>query len=235
MKLAILLADYVDHDIQPVVGDLSDIFCRFFSQLSDVISFDIFDLAKFDFPSENYRCDCFIITGSREAAYSDKPWINQLKGFVRKNYLLKQKMIGFCFGHQLIAEAMGGKVVPKKWNLGVKSILIKRDLTWMQPFKEELRLLFNHRDQVVIPPQKAEIIAGDSLCPVQLFIMNNILLGIQAHPEYSIDYQEMLMKKLVEKVDENTIIQAKENNKKGVNGDNLLMLEWLANFIKMPV
>ena len=62
------------------------------------------------FPEGIHDADGWLITGSRHGAYEDHPWIPPLEEFIRDAYAAQVPLVGICFGHQIIAQAMGGKV-----------------------------------------------------------------------------------------------------------------------------
>jgi GMP synthase-like glutamine amidotransferase len=160
-------------------------------------------------------------------------WIEELKDFIRKRATKPAKLIGICFGHQIIAQALGGVVIRSRygWNVGVRPLAIKQRTSWMQPTKKFLNLIFNHRDQVLRLPDGATLLAGDERCSVQMYTIENKILGIQAHPEYSAEYQEALMS-VASELDEETYIEAKRNNQE-IARDDKIALEWIYRFINM--
>ena len=87
-----------------------------------------------DYPATLDECDAYLITGSKVSAYDDIPWINELKIFVCALHQHQKKLIGICFGHQLIAEALGGKVERSKrgWHVGVHGATLKKTLFYLE-------------------------------------------------------------------------------------------------------
>ncbi len=228
MKIALLQADQVDDDLKVMSGDLPHIFQNMFKYYSD-ISIDTFNVMLGEYPDVDQYNAC-VMSGSRYSVFDDIPWIRDLHSFVKASILKKNKIVGLCFGHQLIANAMGGQVKMADWNLGVQELQIMNPLPWMIPYSTHLHLLFNHRYQVVKLPAQAKIHAQtDSF--IQMFSIDNHLLGLQAHPEYSVPYQEKLMEKTFSDSNNPLMINAKLRNQKNIELSVKTMCQWLYYFM----
>ena len=194
MRLGLLQADWVNSEFIAKHGDLPDMFAAYFG-VDAHVTIDVFEVYKNHFPHRNYRCDAFAITGSRFSATGNEDWLVALRDFIRNADQGSSKVVGFCFGHQIIAQALGGRIarLPSGWNVGVRPLHVSKSEPWMEPFRRALDLIFNHSEQVVELPQSAQLLASDRHCPVQMFSLGKTYLGIQGHPEYTIAYQEELM------------------------------------------
>jgi GMP synthase-like glutamine amidotransferase len=188
MKFALIKADYVNADLIPVHGDLPDMFRRFFAG----IAIDVYEARFHELPDPR-RYDACVITGSRYSVNDDTPWVGELLGFVRDAVVADASaLVGFCFGHQALAAALGGRVGQGScaWSYGVWP-LGEVDGRFAAP--GALHALFNHREQVVVAPPGAHVLAGTARCPVQMFAVGERALGMQFHPEYTLAYQEAIM------------------------------------------
>ena len=132
------------------------------------------------FPDSPQVADAFLLTGSRHGVYEDHPFIAPLEQFVRDAFEQAVPMLGICFGHQIIAQALGGQVEKASagWGLG-------RQVYHMTPLGDRALCAW-HQDQVVTPPDGARIIAANGFCPYAgLIYPGERTLTVQAHPEFS--------------------------------------------------
>jgi GMP synthase-like glutamine amidotransferase len=159
------------------------------------VVFSVFDVVRDEYPESLDACDGYLTTGSAASVYDDEVWLGRLMDFVRKLHSERRAFVGICFGHQLIAEALGGKVgpSPRGWGVGSKSVLIDKALDWMIPEAESIRLLLSHQDQIEELPPGAVVIGGNGHCPYSIITAGETFLGIQGHPEFTPEYARALM------------------------------------------
>ncbi len=122
MRLGILDCDRLDPDLADRFGPVySEMFIKGFQPLAPELEFRVWSAIDGELPEDLHECDAWLITGSRHDAYSDIPWIQALRGWIRRAHDADVKLAGICFGHQVIAQALGGEVVKstKGWGLGV--------------------------------------------------------------------------------------------------------------------
>lgn len=195
MKAAILLCDQVMDKLQPQFGTYQTMIERMFAAAGTSISFDAFDCRKGEYPESNSGYDFFITTGSKSSVYDPEPWIAVLLDFVKKLHEKKNKLIGICFGHQLIAMALGCSVKqsPKGWGVGVSENRVISHPPWMKEQPDQFNVLVSHRDQVMELPEDAKVIAESNFCPYFIIQWNNHFLSVQGHPEWPKGYSEALM------------------------------------------
>lgn len=159
------------------------------------ISCTHYDVRENCFPAAPDAHDAYMITGSRHAAYEDLPWIHRLAALIRELDAARKPLVGICFGHQLIAQALGGRVekASQGWGVGVHRTNITARAAWMDQAEPQLQLIVSHQDQVVELPGRAELLAGSEFCPVAMYRVESHLFAMQAHPEFSHDYSRELM------------------------------------------
>lgn len=227
MKAGLLICDHVDARYQARFGDYPAMFKAFLPDL-DWVFYDVFNG---EFPTDIGLCEVYMTTGSRYSAYDDEAWIADLKHFVQKIAIAKKYFIGFCFGHQILAEALGGKVekAPIGWCVGMHTFKVEQQKEWMLPFKEKLNLLMMCQDQVQELPPNAEILASSTDCPVGLFQIDKHLLGIQAHPEFSKEYDQLLTRNRVAKIGSEKVEKAMQSLQQPL--DAAIFRDWVLAFI----
>ena len=187
LRLGLLVCDHVLGRFQTIDGDYPEIFAALFAQIGVAVEWQVYDLGAGDFPVSLDECDAFVITGSRASAYDDQDWIVRLKSLIRDLYRAGIPLVGICFGHQVIAEALGGRVAkaPSGWGVGVQAVTIERREEWMEPFEPAPGLLYLHQDQVMELPPGAVLLGRSEHCPVAIYRIDEQILCIQAHPELS--------------------------------------------------
>jgi len=195
MRIGILQADRVDEEPRERFGDYPAMFVDSLGPAAGDTEFEFFDVQQGRYPDRVDDYDGYLITGSRAGAYDDDPWIDDLTAFVCEARTADVKVVGICFGHQLIAQALGGRVgpAPNGWGVGVHTWTIVRPEPWMSPPLSEFRLLASHRDQVEALPPGARLLAQSEFCPIAAYVADGCMLGIQGHPEFTKAYAEFLM------------------------------------------
>ena len=118
MKIGILLTDHVIDKLIPKHGDQDSFYLNLLPKLNNKVSLEIYDIEKGEYPDDINKCDGYIITGSKVSTYDNLPWIRELENFIQLLHEKRKSLIGVCFGHQLIAQALGGKVEKVGWTVG---------------------------------------------------------------------------------------------------------------------
>lgn len=131
-----------------------------------------------------------LITGSPAGVYDDLPWMNPLRDFIHKAHG-QTRLVGICFGHQIIADALGGEVrkSEKGWGLGRHRYLAGTGAVRLGLAGEAISIACSHQDQVIVPPADAEVIHASEFTPnAGLLYRNGKTLSFQPHPEFEDDY-----------------------------------------------
>jgi GMP synthase-like glutamine amidotransferase len=175
-------------------GRLSDDFPRypemFVSLLSNAdenLAFQTVPLIEGAGLPDPAKLEAVIITGSPSGVYDAAPWIGPLRAFVRSAFAARTPMVGICFGHQLIADAMGGEVrkSEKGWGLGRHTYEILEHRPWMVDADKSFSLSVSHQDQVVAPPKAAVTLARSAHTEHAMLAYEDApVMSLQGHPEF---------------------------------------------------
>ena len=177
------------HTPDAMANDFADYGDRFTKLLEGYdFSFSIFRIVDMEFPESIQICDGWLITGSKFGAYEDHPWIPPLEAFIRDCFAQRVPLVGICFGHQIIAQALGGRVEKFKggWAVGRKTYNFE-DLG-------EVAVNAWHQDQVTEKPEGARVIASNDFCANAALIYDDRALTIQPHPEFGPDFIDGLIR-----------------------------------------
>jgi len=185
MLIGILQTGLAPDTLSAEMGDYPDMFARLLA--GHGFTFRAYRVVKMEFPPDVHDCDGWLLTGSRHGAYEDHPFIPPLEDFIRRAYDAAVPLVGICFGHQIIAQALGGKVEKYAggWSVGPTDYDFD---------SETLTLNAWHQDQVTIVPPDAKVIATSEFCANAAFVYNDRAFTVQAHPEFRDDFLEGLIK-----------------------------------------
>ncbi len=173
MKIGILQAGHSPDELRDSVGDYGEMFTRLLD--GHGFDFQIFSVVDGEFPAGTQDADGWLITGSKHGVYEDHDWIPPLEELIRDIRDAGQPLVGVCFGHQIIAQALGGRVekFDGGWSIG---------RTEYNFGNQKLALNAWHQDQVVEAPEGAEIVASTDFCANAAMMIGDKILTIQPHP-----------------------------------------------------
>ncbi len=198
MKVGLFICDHVKSEYQAEFGDYPDMFAHLFPEYE----WELYDVCNGHFPNNIHECDLYMTTGSKHSVYEDIRWIKELKKVIIELYNAQKIFVGFCFGHQLMGDALGGHVAksPNGWCVGVHQFDILQKESWMHPTADQINLLMMCQDQILRLPQETVVLGGNDKCPAGIIQIGNTMLGIQGHPEYSAAYDQRLIEDRVDRM-----------------------------------
>ncbi|MBD0866215.1 MAG: type 1 glutamine amidotransferase [Rhodobacteraceae bacterium] len=185
MKIGILQTGHAPDGLRETFGDYDDLFRVLLN--GHGFSFDTYNVVDNRFPDGPGMADGWLITGSPHGAYEDLPWIPKLEDLIRASRAAERPLIGVCFGHQIIAQALGGTVEQFKdgWAVG---------RTEYNMGGVTVPLFAWHQDQVVVPPPDARVLARHPFCENAALAYGDMIWTIQPHPEFHWRFVDGLIK-----------------------------------------
>ena len=225
MKLAILETGRPPGTLAERFGDYPAMFRRLLGPDFETESFDVAAGALPDSPGAH---DAYLITGSPAGVYDPLPWIDPLLQFIRD--AKGSRMVGICFGHQIMAEALGGRVEKsdKGWGTGLHRYRIVRREPWVDG-PGEIAVPASHQDQVVVQPPGTEVVAtSDFTTFAALAWTDRPAISFQFHPEFAPDYAKALIEERYDRLpDPDAAIASLDQA-----NDTGRVAEWIRRFLK---
>ncbi|MEM8560935.1 MAG: GMP synthase [Pseudomonadota bacterium] len=232
MKIGILKTDEVRPEWVSRFGEYSDMFIDLLQSVEPTLSFAVYDVEHEHYPAAIDEVDAYLMTGSKSSVYEDKPWIAKLAEFVRELDRRRKKLIGICFGHQMVAQALGGETQksPKGWGVGLHTYQFDEAPGWHDQGKMDFDILVSHQDQVLATAEGAKVLAGSDFCENAVCQVGNHILTFQGHPEFVPAYSRKIMDLRRELIGEETY-------EKGVSSlatppERERVARWIWNFLR---
>lgn len=186
MKIGILQTGHAPEALIQDSGDYDQMFCDLLS--GNGFEFETFAVVDGQFPRDADAADGWIITGSRHGVYEPHDWIPPLEDLIRAIHAKKQPLAGICFGHQIIAQALGGKVAKFDGGWAVGHVTYQQD-------GQPITLNAWHQDQVIERPAEARVLAGNDFCENGILAYGDHIWTLQPHPEFNNEFTGGLIDK----------------------------------------
>ncbi|RKP14601.1 putative glutamine synthetase [Piptocephalis cylindrospora] len=205
LRVALLIADTPPDPVKESYGDYPKMFTSLLDAALHVLSPNTHQLETVafdvrhaqDYPENLDEFDGALITGSAADSHSDEPWILRLVQWCA-DLPLTFRVIGICFGHQVIARALGATVVrnPKGWEVGWTEINLSADGKRLLG-RDTLRLHQMHRDHLLDMPKREDgtiqCLGSTPISPIHGLFLPGRLLTVQGHPEFHTGIIEKLV------------------------------------------
>ena len=212
-----------------------DMFASLLSKVDQNLSFETIALVDGTPLPDPSACEAVLITGSPAGVYDATPWMDPLRDFIDRAFAAGTPMVGVCFGHQIIADVLGGIVrkSEKGWGIGrhTYDIISRRD--WMNGAGATVSLSASHQDQVIEPPRGATTLARSKHTEHAVLAYDGApVISIQGHPEFSDEFVSALYSARRGKTLSSEAVDAALDSLKRPE-DNSLVAEWFARFLQM--
>jgi GMP synthase-like glutamine amidotransferase len=238
MKIGVIQTGRVREALARDFGEYPPMFEAFLKPVAPEFVFEthaVVDGAPLPAPT---AADGWLLTGSRHGVYDDLPWIGPLKAWLRAARSAGLPLVGVCFGHQIMAEAFGGRAVkhPGGWRLGVDSFDVAVKPGWAVGGPDRLALHSVHQDQVVEIPEDATVWARGEGCRYAGLIYGDPTdpdaISIQPHPEFGTEFARALAGHLAADGRVSPEVGARALSTIGAPVDNAAVARWIAGYFR---
>ncbi|GGD03609.1 glutamine amidotransferase-related protein [Halopseudomonas salina] len=233
MKIGLLQCDDVAEDLQAAHGNYPQMFEDLLRGQIPGLQLTTYRVMDGEYPERLDEHDAYFTTGSKFGVNDGLVWIDVLEEFVRQLWHQRIPLIGVCFGHQLMAKALGGEVgkSEKGWGVGVSFNQVVTRKSWMDPWQEKLDLIVSHQDQVMRLPADAaaEVLVSSIFCPYYVVQYDNHFMSVQGHPEFCKTYSRDLMDMRRGAIPDERLRQGHASLDAEVDAD--VMMRWVLNFL----
>jgi GMP synthase-like glutamine amidotransferase len=227
-RVGLLMCGHVDPKSVGIAGDYPELFDALLGPFG--VELVRYDLDEHRFPASLSECDGWLCSPSRNSVYDDLSWIAAAEALHREIVAREVPYVGVCFGHQLLAQALGGRVErsPAGWGVGVQRYDVLVSEPWMDPPRPSYALIASHQDQVVQLPAEARVLATAPYCPVAGFAIGERAWTVQGHPEFVPPLADHLLAGRVELIGAERVAQARASLTQPL--DRTTVGQWIARF-----
>ncbi len=195
MKIGILESGLINEKLVDRFDPYPVMFAALLDQAREELQYKAYSVVRGEMPATIDDCDGWLITGSRHGAYERLDWMLKLQAFIRELERASVPLVGICFGHQIVAQALGGEVVKsdRGWGIGLSSYQIDVAQGWMDEPPEQVAIYAFHQDQVAQLPPGAKVFSSSDFCPYAGLSYGDSIITVQAHPEFEEEYELALL------------------------------------------
>ena len=235
LRICILDNDNLDPAVVDTYVSYGAMTEKMFASAGVPWQFERFNTPRGEYPASFDADDAGLLTGSKADSFSDEPWVRTLRERVGELLAQRKKLLGICFGHQLIAYCLGADVgrAPQGWGMG----RMRYEWVGAEPLKPRaadpaVHLLASHQDQVRTLPAGATLLARSEFCPIAAYAVDDRVLCIQPHPEFVEDYSAWILSRRPQSVSDDR--RAAVRADMALPHDGLDVARFMQAFIERP-
>lgn len=234
MRIGIIETGRPPETLREPHGGYPDMFVDLLKAEDPTLEFTSYAAVDGTVPKDPHECDAWLITGSRHGVYERLPWMAELAELIRKSFAERVPVVGICFGHQIMADALGGKVVKsqKGWGLGLHRYEIGRKPDWMADAPASFTIPAVHQDQVIEVPEGADVLASSEFCANAAIAYDDVGFSVQGHPEFTEDYQRDLYEERLKPIVPASVIEGALKSFDETRNSAPTVAQWIVRFLK---
>ena len=214
-------------------GAFAPMFCNMLGRFAPHVRYKHYDSIEGEYPHDLDECDAYLITGSQSDSFSDEEWIVELRQYIPKIVASGKPLTGFCFGHQIIALALGGVCQrhPGGWGVGFyeSDIPVNDKPHWLKDAPNTFKVLVSHQDQVSELPPGTTLLGTNKFCPNAAYYIEDKVLCFQGHPEFSAPFIRGLITLRKDRMPKETFERAMASTNDPVDTD--MITKWVLRFM----
>ena len=225
------MVGHVDSKSVDIAGDYPELFADLLAGRGiELVRYDV-DLGRL--PDSVHECNGWMCGPSRSSTYEGLPWQADAEALLREIVNVEVPYVGICFGHQLLAQALGARVerAADGWQVGAHDYELVEQTSWMEPPTERITLIASHQDQVAELPEGAALLfrGADGGCPDRrLHPRRASAWTLQPHPEFIAPLADHLLAGRVALIGEGRVSAARASLAQPL--DNARVAGWIAGF-----
>ncbi len=231
MRIAILVTNTDRSDFSRQNPRDPELFENLIAAHRSTWRFSSFDLTEGIFPQDLSCFDGIIVTGSPASVNDGGAWLDRLSKMIVEIVDRRIPLFGACFGHQMIAKALGGQVGynPSGWQLGYTKTRFTAGRPWIDN-SGEIGLYASHKEQVLHLPEQAIVLSNSAQCPVGAFAIGDHVFTTQYHPEMTPDFIAALIDEMSGEIGAEVEMAARNSLK--CQAENIRFAQWIVQFFE---
>ena len=239
MKIGILETGLINEKLSDRFDPYPVMFASLLDRAGQDFEYQAYSVVRSEMPGSIHDCDGWLITGSRHGAHEKLDWMLALEGFIRELYSASVPLVGICFGHQIVAQALGGMSgkSDRGWSIGLQSYGIDTPQVWMAEAPEQVRIYSFHQDQITVLPPAASVFSSSEFCPYAGISYGDSIISVQAHPEMEEAYQLALIDiyggNIIPEAVATEALHKIQNS--GLRADTQILADWLGAFFARSI